>query len=58
MSESLLQDPATAAAAADGRRLRGDASRRTVLESATDLASVDGLDGLTIGRLAAASGRG
>jgi len=58
MSESLLQDPATAAPAADGRRLRGDASRRTVLESATDLASVDGLDGLTIGRLAVASGRG
>jgi AcrR family transcriptional regulator len=42
----------------DGRRLRGDASRRTVLESATDLASVEGLDGLTIGRVAAASGRG
>ncbi|MBP3976703.1 TetR family transcriptional regulator C-terminal domain-containing protein [Microbacterium sp. BLY] len=40
----------------DGRRARGDASRRLVLESATDLASVDGLDGLTIGRLAAASG--
>ncbi|PRB05086.1 TetR/AcrR family transcriptional regulator [Microbacterium sp. MYb64] len=44
--------------ASDGRRLRGDASRRTVLESATDIASVDGLDGLTIGRLATASGRG
>ncbi|MDR6866637.1 AcrR family transcriptional regulator [Microbacterium resistens] len=40
----------------DGRRARGDASRRTVLRSATDLASVDGLDGLTIGRLAEASG--
>lgn len=58
MSESLLQDHAPAAPAGDGRRLRGDASRRTVLESATDLASVDGLDGLTIGRLAVASGRG
>lgn len=43
-------------AAQDGRRVRGDASRRIVLESATDLASVDGLDGLTIGRLAEASG--
>ncbi|MBS1699108.1 MAG: TetR/AcrR family transcriptional regulator [Actinobacteria bacterium] len=58
-----MEDPAGqtgpgAAAAADGRRVRGDASRRTVLDSATDLASVDGLDGLTIGRLAAASGRG
>lgn len=40
----------------DGRRVRGDASRRVVLDSATDLASVDGLDGLTIGRLAEASG--
>ncbi|WP_374459043.1 TetR/AcrR family transcriptional regulator [Microbacterium sp.] len=40
----------------DGRRARGDASRRIVLESATDLASVEGLDGVTIGRLATASG--
>ena len=40
----------------DGRRVRGDASRRVVLHSATNLASVEGLDGLTIGRLAAASG--
>src|SRR5688572_21907003 len=40
----------------DGRRVRGDASRRLILEHATDLASVEGLDGLTIGRLAAASG--
>ena len=36
----------------DGRRLRGDASRRVVLERAADLASVEGLDGLSIGRLA------
>lgn len=40
----------------DGRRARGDASRRIVLHSATDLASVEGLDGLSIGRLADASG--
>ena len=40
----------------DGRRARGDASRRIVLDRATDLASVEGLDGLTIGRLAEASG--
>lgn len=63
MSKPAGQDPresATASSrpAADGRRTRGDASRRTVLHSATDLASVDGLDGLTIGRLATASGRG
>ncbi|MET0735028.1 MAG: TetR/AcrR family transcriptional regulator [Microbacterium sp.] len=40
----------------DGRRARGDASRRLILGTATDLASVDGLDGLTIGRLAESSG--
>lgn len=40
----------------DGRRARGDASRRVVLGQATDLASVEGLDGLTIGRLSTASG--
>lgn len=40
----------------DGRRARGDASRRAVLTYATDLASVEGLDGLSIGRLAEASG--
>ncbi|MFF2621979.1 TetR/AcrR family transcriptional regulator [Oerskovia jenensis] len=41
----------------DGRRARGDASRQVVLKSATDLASIEGLDGLTIGRLAEESGR-
>jgi AcrR family transcriptional regulator len=41
----------------DRRRLRGDASRQVVLHRATDLASVEGLDGLTIGRLAETSGR-
>lgn len=39
----------------DGRRIRGDASRRVVLANAVDLASVEGLDGLSIGRLAAAA---
>jgi AcrR family transcriptional regulator len=39
----------------DGRRVRGDASRRAVLERAADLASVVGLDGLSIGRLATAA---
>lgn len=43
-------------AATDGRRARGDASRRAVLTYATDLVSVEGLDGLSIGRLAEASG--
>ena len=40
----------------DGRRVRGDESRRLVLAHAVDTASVDGLEGLTIGRLAEASG--
>ncbi|UOE43290.1 TetR/AcrR family transcriptional regulator [Agromyces larvae] len=39
----------------DGRRLRGDASRRAVLAVAVDLASVEGLDHLSIGRIAAVS---
>jgi AcrR family transcriptional regulator len=41
----------------DGRRVRGDSSRRAILERATDIASVEGLDGLTIGRLATETGR-
>lgn len=40
----------------DGRRVRGDSSRRAVMAVAVDLASVDGLDGLSIGALAASSG--
>ncbi len=36
--------------------MRGDESRRIVLAHAVDTATVDGLDGLTIGRLADASG--
>jgi AcrR family transcriptional regulator len=39
----------------DGRRQRGDASRRLVLAQAVDLASIEGLDQLTIGRVAQAS---
>ncbi|WP_106815830.1 TetR/AcrR family transcriptional regulator [Microbacterium timonense] len=45
-----------AQAPTDGRRVRGDESRRIVLAHAVDTATVDGLDGLTIGRLADASG--
>jgi AcrR family transcriptional regulator len=40
----------------DGRRARGDSSRRAVMAIAVDLASVDGLEGLSIGALAARSG--
>jgi AcrR family transcriptional regulator len=38
----------------DGRRLRGDTSRTVVLAAAVDRASVEGLDGLSIGGLASA----
>lgn len=37
----------------DGRRARGDLSRRAVMRLAVDLASIDGLEGLSIGALAA-----
>src|SRR3954468_38886 len=46
----------SATAASDGRRLRGDSSRRAIMAVAVDLASVDGLDGLSIGALASRSG--
>lgn len=36
----------------DGRRARGDISRETVMRLAVDIASVDGLEGLSIGTLA------
>lgn len=36
----------------DGRRQRGDASRRAILNRAVDEASLSGLDGLTLGGLA------
>jgi AcrR family transcriptional regulator len=38
----------------DGRRARGDVSRQAVLAVAVDLATVTGLDGLSIGGLASA----
>ena len=53
MSDSITAEEAPGV---DGRRARGDASRRAVLTYATDLVSVEGLDGLSIGRLAEASG--
>jgi AcrR family transcriptional regulator len=40
------------AAPTDGRIRRGDETRRVVLRRAVELASVEGLDGVTIGRLA------
>lgn len=44
--------------AVDGRRARGDATRRTVLAHAVDLASLEGLDQLSIARIAEAAGIG
>jgi AcrR family transcriptional regulator len=40
----------------DGRRVRGDRTRRAILAKAVDIASVDGLEGLSIGSLAAELG--
>ena len=37
---------------ADGRKVRGDRTRRAILTAAVNVASVEGLEGLTIGRLA------
>ena len=44
------------AAKADGRRERGDRTRRSVATSAAALASVDGLDGVTLAQVAGALG--
>lgn len=38
---------------ADGRSVRGERTRAAVLRRAADIASVEGLDGLSLGRLAA-----
>jgi AcrR family transcriptional regulator len=46
-----MAEPA-AAVVTDGRIRRGDETRRAVLRRAVDLASIEGLDGVTIGRLA------
>jgi AcrR family transcriptional regulator len=40
----------------DGRRARGDRTRRAILDEAVQIASAEGLEGLTIGRLADALG--
>jgi AcrR family transcriptional regulator len=43
---------ATTIAAPDGRKVRGDRTRRAILTAAVNVASVEGLEGLSIGRLA------
>lgn len=40
----------------DGRRVRGQRTRDSVLDAAVELASVSGLDGLSLGKLAAHTG--
>lgn len=58
MSQKITQPGKTEAAGAeldetqDGRRLRGDRTRRAILAEAVDIASAEGLEGLSIGRLA------
>jgi len=50
--ETLARVEPAVAEEADGRRRRGNATRESILQAAADLASVEGLEGLTIGRLA------
>jgi len=52
--ETLASAEPAENAEADGRRRRGNATRESILQAAADLASVEGLEGLTIGRLAIA----
>lgn len=49
---SLIDTGAPASPEADGRKVRGDRTRRAILTAAVNIASVEGLEGLTIGRLA------
>jgi AcrR family transcriptional regulator len=50
--EALARATPVADDEADGRRRRGNRTRESILQAAADLASVEGLEGLTIGRLA------
>jgi AcrR family transcriptional regulator len=50
--ESLAQAEPPTEDESDGRRRRGNATRESILQAAADIASVEGLEGLTIGRLA------
>ena len=49
---SLIDSAAPAPDSEDGRRVRGDRTRRAILTAAVNVASVEGLEGLSIGRLA------
>jgi AcrR family transcriptional regulator len=50
--ETLAEAEPVVDEVADGRRRRGMRTRESILQAAADLASVEGLEGLTIGRLA------
>jgi AcrR family transcriptional regulator len=50
--ETLAEAQPATGDEADGRRRRGNRTRESILQAAADLASVEGLEGLTIGRLA------
>ena len=50
--ETLARAEPVIADEADGRRRRGNRTRESILQVAADIASVEGLEGLTIGRLA------
>ena len=54
--ETLADAKPVAVEEADGRRRRGNRTLESILQAAADLASVEGLEGLTIGRLAAELG--
>jgi AcrR family transcriptional regulator len=49
---SLIEDSETGRDIPDRRKVRGDRTRRAILTAAVNIASVEGLEGLTIGRLA------
>jgi AcrR family transcriptional regulator len=56
MPEQISPIEPQAPAPADGRRARGDRSRRAILDEAIQIASAEGLEGLSIGRLASELG--
>lgn len=56
LAKEQRDDSAPREVESDGRRVRGRRTRESILEAAADLASVEGLEGLTIGRLASELG--
>jgi AcrR family transcriptional regulator len=56
VATSVHDEAGAAEPGADGRRLRGDRTRRAILSTAVNVASVEGLEGLSIGRLASELG--